>query len=732
MTLPKNPTIRNVSKRIVRPVIRYLDGAYGPEITAKILNEIGQTRFYFDDLDGFMPQEITEKLKNAAIKHTGDPEFSYHMGRNIVKYANKMEILFTATFASPVIMFQNMEKLEQRLVKTTKVDSKRVGKNRFILTISNTEGYAEPASACRNRQGIYEAAPTPFGLPFARVAHPQCAFRGDQHCVYDVTIPEYRFYWLRKIALFLGGVCLIGGIFSILLQNMVGLVAWGGVANLSLFLYLLFMRKNAFQTLKWGQEANQTLQAHSDNLKEENARMEFLYNLVIELNRHVTTKSICTKVVEVLVRDFNYDSCQIWIVDEYGKLTCKAASGYDDTSCAVMSDINYSLAQEMNQPQSIFVKVLLQKETLLIKDVKTESLNYSNLSLEFLSLLNSSSAIIVPLIDKDRAIGILIGLNRSGKQISYADHVLFEATAQIVSNSLIKAGLYQNMEEKITSRSKQIKRHQQELLAIRKMEIQSEKVSALGKMAAGVAHEINNPLNFLINIVPDLKNDMEGLEKIMQIGTVSLSNSRCKEQLDALIKSYQLKEHLAESSYVFDSIKRSLNKAKNIANSLKVFARTPRKEEINRENLLELIRSAIELIPQKYRSDAHIQVDVDPAHTLFANRIEIIQLFLNLIQNALEAGEGKGKIGITAKSFRDAIEIEITDQGKGIPPEIDIEVFKPFFTTKNDGQHLGLGLTIALEIVKKYAGDIQIKSTSDKGTILAVRINKAYKNKPHK
>jgi signal transduction histidine kinase len=102
-------------------------------------------------------------------------------------------------------------------------------------------------------------------------------------------------------------------------------------------------------------------------------------------------------------------------------------------------------------------------------------------------------------------------------------------------------------------------------------------------------------------------------------------------------------------------------------------------------------------------------------------------VFLNLIQNALESNDGKGKITITAKLSQKVIEIEIADQGKGIPPENDSEIFKPFFTTKKDTLHIGLGLTIALEIIEKYAGDIQIKSTRGRGTIQRVRINSAYK-----
>ena len=218
---------------------------------------------------------------------------------------------------------------------------------------------------------------------------------------------------------------------------------------------------------------------------------------------------------------------------------------------------------------------------------------------------------------------------------------------------------------------------------------------------------------------------MEGLEKILRIGGNSPMDSRCREKLDALVDAYQLKEHLGERSYVFESVDKSLKRAKNITSGLKVFARSPQKEETKKENLLELIRSAIQLIPQKYRSDTDIQIEIDPAQELSVNRIEIIQLFLNLIQNALEAMEGKGKLLITMKTDGGFVDVEIADQGRGITPENADRVFNPFFTTKTDGQHMGLGLSIALEIAEKYGGEIRLKSSSGKGTTQKIRLKKS-------
>ncbi|MEO5769860.1 MAG: ATP-binding protein, partial [Polyangia bacterium] len=286
-------------------------------------------------------------------------------------------------------------------------------------------------------------------------------------------------------------------------------------------------------------------------------------------------------------------------------------------------------------------------------------------------------------------------------------------------NALVKAELFEEMQSKIDQRTRELEIAGQKLLDAQEMAIQSEKLSSLGRMAAGVAHEINNPLNFLINILPEVRRDVEGLEKLRAILAQQPLPADVVARWKAVDGEYDLADHLEEKDFVFDKIRKALDKSTHIANSLKVFSRSSGKERVVPENVARMIQDVIDLLPQQVRGDTDIQLDIDPSFELNVNKNEIEQAFLAVINNAIDAMNQKGAVQIEGKKRDEksgaVFVVRITDHGPGIPEASLKRVFDPFYTTKPPGKGTGLGLTIANEIARKYGGTLAVESVLGRG-----------------
>jgi signal transduction histidine kinase len=294
--------------------------------------------------------------------------------------------------------------------------------------------------------------------------------------------------------------------------------------------------------------------------------------------------------------------------------------------------------------------------------------------------------------------------------------VLFQSLSNSVANALMTAELFEEMQSKIDQRTRELEVATQKLLAAQEIAIQSEKLSSLGRMAAGVAHEINNPLNFLINVLPEVRRDVEGLEKLRAILTQQSLPADVVARWQAIDDEYDLEGHLEEKDFVFDKIRKALDKSTHIANSLNVFSRTSSKERVVPENVARMLQDVIDLLPQKVRGDTEIQLDIDPDFELNANKNEIEQAFLAVINNAIDAMNQKGTVRISGARTGDAFVVRISDHGPGIPEAALKKIFDPFYTTKPPGKGTGLGLTIASEIARKYGGVLAATSTAGEGT----------------
>ncbi len=217
--------------------------------------------------------------------------------------------------------------------------------------------------------------------------------------------------------------------------------------------------------------------------------------------------------------------------------------------------------------------------------------------------------------------------------------------------------------------------------------VHSEKMASLGVLSAGVAHEINNPLNFI-------KGGMELLEKELQ------SNGE---------------KELGHEDYL-DIMKEGLTRVGGIVNSLSHFSRQTEAmdETCNLNSILE--NSIIMLQPKlKYKGTLSTNYCSHPVEIL-GNAGKLHQAFLNFIANAEQAIDEDGEIHLSTKVANGRAMVELEDTGIGIPQENLDKISDPFFTTKPVGQGTGLGLSISYKIIEEHAGKIEVNSVPGKGT----------------
>ncbi len=713
------------SNRLILGYLKLMDKKAGSAATNHILEEIGLDRLKMSDSSGFHSKEDSDALTQAAIKLTGEPDLSYLTGRD---FPNSMGILsgFILGATSPSFLMRTFGEFESKLALKTVNTTRKIGNNRFRVDITFKDGFREMPYICRNRIGCYETAPIFFGLPYAQVDHPECAFQGSDHCVYIIQFPEYGFSIFNRIF----QACLFVALAMLIFWLTAPSRNWPLPASLGLacagfFSFAYYRGQSAKKSMDWSLLTNEGLTKQNQTLANTNVQMSSLQDLTTLLNNCVQVKEICEQVVATMVNRFHFGSSQIWLLDEKSEyLSCKSALGYTRELLAFIINTKFKIGENWDNPYGLLIQTLEQKKTLLFNDPKEVYARVTKRTREFLEALNISSFIITPLIHEGKPLGILAAEFHQGEKLVNQDKVLFQSVSNIVANALVKAGLIESMAHKIEQRTQELEVANRKLLSAQEMSIQSEKLSSLGQMAAGVAHEINNPLNFLVNIIPDLRRDVDGLEKIRELVAQSELSGELKKSIQEIDEQYDLESHLSEKNFVFEKIQKALDKSTRIANSLKVFSRSSSKEKSDPEKFSDMIRDVIELIPQKVRGDTQIVVDLSPDLTWSVNKNEVEQAFLALINNAIDAMEQKGKLEISGLATKEEIRISFKDQGPGISEAALKKIFDPFYTTKPPGKGTGLGLTIASEIIKKYGGVMTANSVLGQGATFELRFKK--------
>ena len=262
------------------------------------------------------------------------------------------------------------------------------------------------------------------------------------------------------------------------------------------------------------------------------------------------------------------------------------------------------------------------------------------------------------------------------------------------------------------------------------MLLQSEKLASIGQLAAGVAHEINNPLGFISSNLNTLEEYIKDI-KILMVKYKDIHSINNEERLMLLEKIESLKKEM-DIEFILDDLvqlvaesKEGADRVKKIVADLKDFSRVDHGEKeffnINQgmESTLNMVKNEL-----KYKADITKEFNEIPEIECYPQ--ELNQVFMNLLTNAAQAIEKRGKIGIKTSlvnhNGHDFIEVRISDTGTGIAAENLNRIFDPFFTTKDVGKGTGLGLNISYKIIEKHNGEIKVESEVGKGTRFIVKL----------
>ena len=307
--------------------------------------------------------------------------------------------------------------------------------------------------------------------------------------------------------------------------------------------------------------------------------------------------------------------------------------------------------------------------------------------------------------------------------IAYAGALLI-LTGWLLSRLAVS---YRLLESRVQERTRELSNALHQLKESEAQLIQTEKMSSLGQMVAGIAHEINTPLAYVKNSLgsvagklPEVKKlivETNKLLRLMEVGSPDPERLQAKFQsVRELVHHFAEQQALAELGQLATDGLYGIDQISEIVLNLKNFSRLDR-SKISSFNLNEGLDSALLLAKHELK---HLTIKKNfgeiPAITCSPSQLN--QVFLNLINNAAQAIEsGTGELTLTTR-VEDAqhVAVEISDNGKGIPPEIMSKIFDPFFTTKAVGKGTGLGLSISYKIIEQHGGKISVDSTVGKGT----------------
>lgn len=341
--------------------------------------------------------------------------------------------------------------------------------------------------------------------------------------------------------------------------------------------------------------------------------------------------------------------------------------------------------------------------------------------------LRPASAMCWPLMVEQRVIGTL-SINRQDRSEPYTDVDLEngEMVVNLITVVIENARLHMDQQQRIIMSAQmnaEIRGINKRLEETQTQLLQSEKMASIGQLAAGVAHEINNPIGYVYSnlgtlekYVQDVFSMIEGYEQaegaIVDDG-VRARLQADREKLDLAFLKEDLRALMAES-------REGITRVKNIVQDLKGFSHVDATDEWYAADLHKGLDSTLNIVNNEIKYKAEVVKEYGEIVAVECLPSQLNQVFMNLLVNAAHAIEVRGTITVRTGIQDVEVWVEIADTGKGIAAEGLKRVFDPFYTTKPIGHGTGLGLSLSYSIIQKHHGRIEVQSEVGKGTTFRV------------